>query len=478
VAGYDRLSAQDRSFLELEGPTTHMHVAGCFVFDRGPLATPEGGVDVDKIRDYVGSRLHRIPRYRQRIEWIPLEDHPVWVDDDRFNIHYHVRHTCLPEPGDDRQLKRLCGRIMSQQLDRGKPLWEMWIVEGLEHDRFALISKVHHCMIDGISGVDLLAVLLSPTPEKEFEGAPRWLPNAAPSRATLLRDAALRRAALPFRLAGELRLALGDPGAWWGRTERSLRGLGQSLAVAWTPADETPLNRPIGPHRRFDWIAFDMEEVRRVKRALGGTVNDVVLATVCGAVTRFLEQRSVSAARQRRMAFRCVCPVSVRSEEERGTLGNRVSALMVPLPIGQHDPRKRLAAVRAVTRDLKESHQALGAEVLTSVSEWIAPTLATLAARIGFANRVSNMVVTNVPGPRIPLYLLGARMSESYPMVPLFRSQGLGVALFSYGSGLFWGVSADWDHFPDLHDFVIALDTSFRELGEVAEAAERSSSGA
>ncbi len=471
MASYDRLSAQDRSFLDLEGPNSHMHVAGCFVFDRGALATPDGGLDIERIRDYVASRLHLIPRYRQRIEWIPVEDHPVWVDDDRFNIQYHVRHSCLPAPGDDRQLKRLCGRIMSQKLDRGKPLWEIWVVEGLEHDRFALLSKVHHCMIDGVSGVDLLGVLLSPLPEKNFDPAPGWYPSPAPGRTRLLRDAAWRRVEMPFLLAGEVGRALRDPSAALARVGENLGALGESLAAGLGSASETPLNQEIGPHRRFDWVAFDLDEVKRVKQALGGTVNDVVLATVAGALTRFFEQRGITLRRQRELEVRAACPVSMRSERERGTLGNRVSAILVDLPVGQKDARKRLAAVRTATGEIKQSQQALGADVLASVSDWIAPTLASVAARVAFSARVSNLVVTNVPGPQIPLYLLGARMLESYPMVPLFSTQGLGIALFSYGGGLYWGVNADWDRFPDLHDFVVAVDASFRELCEAADAA-------
>ena len=471
MAIYDRLSAQDRSFLELEGPSSHMHVAGCFIFERGELSTAAGGVDIDKLRDYVASRLHRIPRYRQRIAWIPVENHPVWVDDDRFNIHYHVRHTGLPAPGDDRQLKRFCGRVMSQQLDRGKPLWEMWVVEGLEHDRFALVCKTHHCMVDGISGVDLLAVLLSPTPDKDFETAPRWLPNPAPSGAVLLRDAMLRRVELPIALAGVVGAAMRDPEGTLARVSETVTALGETLQTAISPATDTPLNRPIGPHRRFDWVGFDVEEVKKVKNALGGTVNDVVLATVAGAVGRFLEQRGIPYARQRAMDFRAFCPVSVRSASERGALGNRVSGMIAKLPIAETKPQRRLDRVRAITRQLKESKQALGAAVLTSVSEWTAPTLATMASRLAFENRTANMVVTNVPGPQIPLYLLGARMAETYPMVPLFASQGLGIALFSYAGGLYWGFVCDWDQFPDLHDFVCAIDASFRELCDAADAA-------
>jgi WS/DGAT/MGAT family acyltransferase len=470
MALYDRLSAQDRSFLDVESPTSHMHVAGAFLFEAQPLARPEGGLDIERIRAYVAARLHRIPRYRQRIEWIPFENHPVWVDDDRFNIHYHVRHTSLPAPGDERQLKRLCGRILSQQLDRGKPLWEVWIVEGLEHDRMALVSKVHHCMVDGVSGIDLLQALLSPVPEKTFDAPPRWLPNPPPSRGVLVRDAALRRASTPLRAVGALGAALREPQPAFARLGESVAGLAQALGSALRPASDTPLNQPIGAHRRFDWLAFDLDEVKRVKHALGGTVNDLVLATVSGAVGRFLEQRGLSRGRQRGLDFRAFCPVSVRSEAERGTLGNRVSSMIAPLPIAERDPRARLAAVSRAMGDLKQSKQALGAEVLASVSEWTAPTLITLAMRLGMAGRASNLIVTNVPGPQIPLYLLGARMTETYPMVPLFTNQGLGIALFSYSGGLYWGVCADWDLFPDLHDFVVHLDGSFRELCDAADA--------
>ena len=471
MAFYDRLSAQDRSFLEVESPTTHMHVAGAFLFEAAPLTRPEGGIDIERIRTYIEARLHRIPRYRQRIQWIPFENHPVWVDDERFNIHYHVRHTSLPAPGDERQLKRLCGRILSQQLDRGKPLWEMWIVEGLEHDRMAMLSKVHHCMVDGVSGIDLLQALLSPLPEKTFDAPPRWMPNPPPGRAVLVRDAALRRVATPLRAAAALAGALRAPQLALARLGENVTGLAQALGSALRPASDTPFNQPIGAHRRFDWLGFDLDEVKRVKRVLGGTVNDVVLATVAGAVGRFFEQRGLSYPRQRGLDFRAFCPVSVRSDSERGALGNRVSSLIARLPIAERDPCRRLAAVSRALGDLKQSKQALGAEVLASVSEWTAPTLIALAMRLGMAGRASNLIVTNVPGPQLPLYLLGARMTETYPMVPLFTNQGLGIALFSYSGGLYWGLSADWDLFPDLHDFVVHLDASFRELCDAADAA-------
>ncbi len=473
MAVYDRLTALDRIFLDVEGPNTHMHVAGVFVFEGAAFRMPEGGIDIERVRRYVASRLHLIPRYRQRIARIPLENHPVWIDDDRFNIEYHVRHACLPPPGDDRQLKRLCGRIISQQLDRGKPLWEMWIVEGLEHERVALVSKVHHCMVDGVSGVDLLQVLLLPTPEKDFEPPLDWHPMPAPSGARLLRDAIVRRVQMPLAAARALGGALREPELALERARDTASGLLAGARSTLTQASDTPLNQPIGPHRLFDWISFDIDEVRRVKRALGGTVNDVVLATVSGAVGRFLEQRGVPPHQIAAMDFRAFCPVSVRTAAERGTLGNRVSAMIARLPIAERDPHARFASVVGVMGDLKRSRQALSASVLSSVSEWTAPTLFSAAARLANGYRAANVVVTNVPGPQVPLYLLGARMTESYPIVPLMATQCLGIALFSYAGGLHWGFNADWDAMPDLHAFVVAIDASFRELCDAADAASQ-----
>jgi WS/DGAT/MGAT family acyltransferase len=262
-----------------------------------------------------------------------------------------------------------------------------------------------------------------------------------------------------------------DPGSAAARATEAVSAFGETIRTALSPATDTPLNRPIGPHRRFDWVGFDIDEVKRVKNHLGGTVNDVVLATVAGAVGRFLEQRGIPIGRQRAMDFRAFCPVSVRADHERGALGNRVSGMVAKLPIAELDPQRRVERVREITKQLKETKQALGAELLTSVSEWTAPTLASMASRLAFENRTANIVVTNVPGPQIPLYLLGARMAETYPMVPLFSSQGLGIALFSYAGGLYWGFVCDWDQFPDLHDFVCAIDASFRELCDAADAA-------
>jgi diacylglycerol O-acyltransferase len=466
---YNRLSVVDNSFLAIEGPSAHMHVGVAMVFDAGPLMHPDGGVDIDRIRDYVTSRLHLIPRYRQRLATVPLGTRMVWVDDDHFNIHYHVRHTSLPRPGDERQLKRLSARIMSQQLDRAKPLWEMWVVEGIEGERFALVAKTHHCMIDGISGVDLMAVLLSPTPEATIAEAPVWIPRPAPGRAALLRDEWLRRLREPLVLAGELPCVLAEPGTIITRVLESVGALGETLGAAFHQASETPFNRPIGPHRRFDWLAMDLGAVKEVKNRLGGTVNDVVLATVAGALRHFLERRRINVET---LEIRANVPVSLRSVEERGTLGNRIALWMTDLPVAERDPLRRLSAVRATTARLKESKQTMGAEVLAAVSEWTSSTLLALAVQLSTRSRPFNLVVTNVPGPQIPLYLLGARLRECYPILNLLANQGLGVALFSYAGRLCWGFMADWDLVPDLHEFVHAIAASFAELRDAAQAAD------
>ncbi len=468
--GYERLTFLDNSFLLLEGSNSPMHVAGTATFEAGPLRTTDGGADIDRIRAYVSARLHLIPRYRQRLAYVPVENHPVWVDDDHFNIHYHVRHTALPKPGDERQLKRLAARIMSQHLDRSKPLWEIWIVEGLERaEHFAMISKVHHCMVDGLSSVDLLNVLLTAQPSEEFEPAPNWIPRSAPTPWELARDAAWRYGSAPLdvlRNIPQVVQAARDPHS---DVRARLRALRDTLWTGIRRVSDTPLNQPIGPHRRFDWLVMPLNEVKGVKNRLGGTVNDVVLTTVAGAVRRFLERRHVKVEP---LDFRVMAPVSVRAEEERGTLGNRVSAWMVPMPLAEPDPRQRLEKIRETTTALKTSKQALGAEVLTRVGEWTPSTLLALGARMATRALPFNLVVTNVPGPQVPLYMLGAKMLDNYGFIPLVDYLCLGIVLFSYAGKLCWGFTAEWDLLPDLHEFVRDIEAAFGELRDLTQAAE------
>jgi diacylglycerol O-acyltransferase len=465
MANYDRLSALDASFLGIEDESCHMHVGGVMIFDAGPLRTSEGGIDIDRIRRSMHARLHLVPRFRQRLAYVPYERVPVWIDDDRFRLAYHVRHTALPRPGDERTLKRLVGRIMSQPLDRRRPLWEMWAVEGLDGDRFALVTKTHHCMVDGISGADLMAVLLEPVPDGELLEPQPWSARRPPSGARLVADAALRRAAQPGEALRAMVDAVRSPRSTFQNVKESASGLAEAFAPAFDPVSRTPLNVEVGPHRRFDWTAMRVEDLKAVKNVLGGTLNDVVLATVTGALREFFHRRGFEPDD---LKVRAMVPVSIRTRDEQGALGNRVTQMIAPLPIDSADPVARLDLVRATLAALKESRQALGGSLLTAISEWTVPNLLVQTVRFASRTRPYNLVVTNVPGPQLPLYMQGAQMRTAYPVVPIFENMALTVGLFSYDGGLFWGLNADWELFPDLHDFVVGLERAFAELRQAA----------
>jgi diacylglycerol O-acyltransferase / wax synthase len=456
---YERLSALDNSFLVLEQANTPMHVASTAIFDAAPLLGRDGGVDFERFARHVAARLHLIPRYRQKLAYIPLQGRAVWVDDKSFNLHYHLRHASLPKPGDEHQLKRLCARIMSQALDRGKPLWETWIIEGLKGGRMAMISKLHHCMIDGISGVDLLSVLMSPTAELPPDENPiPWTPRPLPSAGTLLRDELVERLKMPAAVLSRLSHT---PATVVADMRNGLSAISQSIMSSAHVASATPFNQPIGPHRQFDWWSMDVSALQAVRHRLGGSFNDVVLAIVAGAVRRFLLGRKLSVSG---LTFRVFVPVSTRTPEQRGDLGNRVAGWIVDLPIDEPDGRRRLERVTETTAHLKESQAAHGTEIISEVLEWTGTAVLGLAMRLAAQASPFNLVVTNVPGPSIPLYLLGARMLAAYPLVPLFMGQALGIALFSNAGKLFWGFNADWDNLPDLHHLVSAIDASFAEL--------------
>lgn len=459
---YDRLTALDASFLALETRSVHMHVGSVGLFEPGRLANEHGGIDFERVLERVGFDLRRAPRFRQRLERIPLSGHPIWVDDERFNLLYHVRHTSLPVPGDERRLKRLVGRIMSQGLDPHRPMWELWFVEGLEQGGFAVISKVHHALIDGISGVDLLSAFMGSSPDYDPVASDhRWIPRPAPGALGLLADEAARRVSAPWRALRGLGRALGEPTRSLDGLAHAGGGFARALSSSLKPASPTPFNVPIGPHRRFDWTRFDLDVVREVKQKLGGTVNDVALSCVAGAVRSHLLAHQVDVSQ---IDFRVLIPVSVRRPEERGKLGNRVSLLVAQLPVDEPDARRRARRVIAETGRLKESGEIEGTRAFEELSDWTASGLLSSLSRLAASRRSYNMVVTNVPGPPMPVYLAGARMRASYPLVPLFENQALGVALFSYAGGLHWGFNADWDAVPDLHEFALAIDHEFEAL--------------
>ena len=458
---YEPLTALDNSFLLLERPNACMHVASTAIHDARPLRNAEGGIDLPRIRRAIAGVLHRIPRYRQKLAFVPIDRSPVWVDDEGFNLDYHIRHTSLPRPGDERQIKQLSARVMAQRLDRARPLWELWVVEGLAGDRLALISKTHHCMIDGVSGVDLLNVILSPHPTGEIVEAPPFAPRPAPSPLELLRGELQRRTARGLLAFRNARALLGEARDARREILVRLRAAAETVGIALRPASATPLNQSVGPHRRFDWWSLPLADLKLVRRRLGGSLNDVVLTVVTGAVRRFFEYRRVDVTG---LDFRVMAPVSVRKTDERGALGNRVSAWFVPLPLAEPDPALQLRAISENTAELKESQSAVGAELLTQVADWTPTTLLSLGARNLTRLQSFNLVVTNVPGPQAPLFLLGSHMKECYPMVPIMEGLGLGIALFSYDGKLCWGFNADYELVPDLDRFVTFTRESFADL--------------
>jgi diacylglycerol O-acyltransferase / wax synthase len=455
---YETLSAQDQSFLAIEGPALHMHLAVTMVFESGPLSNGAGAVDFASIRSHIAKRLHLIPRYRQRLAR-GLTREALWVDDEQFDLDNHVRHLRLPTPGDDDMLKALCARIMSRPLDRAWPLWEMWVVEGLQHDRFALINKTHHCMIDGLSGVDVMMALLSLTDEGSDNSvrARRWTPQRPPRVDELLRDRLAQPLGICRAAVRRLREMGRHPWAAAKELRRSATAVSHALTMGLHVAADSPFNRPIGAQRRLEWVSLDLDEVKEVKNRLGGTVNDVVLATVTGALRSFLGDARDDG---RLDDLRALAPVSMRSDQEHGALGNRVSAWLVDLPVGEGNPRRRLARLRGQTAELRGSQSARGLEIVSSFG----PGTISLAMHLLNWVLPFNLVVTNVPGPQCPLYLLGARLVDIHPHVPLFPNQGLGVALFSYAGKLCWGFSADPDLVPDLPEFRRCVSASFDEL--------------
>jgi diacylglycerol O-acyltransferase / wax synthase len=453
----DRLTGLDASFLHLEDAASHMHVAGVMLFEGSPPP-------YDDLLEAIERRLGLVPRYRQRLAFVPFgQGRPRWVDDPHLNLRYHVRATALPAPGSEQQLKELAGRVFAQQLDRDKPLWEIWLVDGLEGDRFAMLSKTHHALVDGISGVDIMSVLFdtSPDPAAPTDTGERWLPRPLPSAAQLLGEALVERATIPGELTRSVRAVFRGPR----RVAEGLRDAAVGVgAMAWAglnPAPATPYNKSIGPHRRFTWVRANLADIKAMKDELGGTVNDVVLSTIAGALGKHLRRRGQNTDG---IELKAMVPVSVRADVERGALGNRVAAMMAPLPVWCQDPVARLDIVREELKGLKSGGQAVGAQVLTDLSGFAPSTVMGQASRVMARQRFFNLVITNVPGPQIPLYLAGRRMIEPFPMVPLAKNQALGVALLSYAGCINFGLVGDYDLMWDLDDFADDIREALAEL--------------
>ncbi len=462
VANPDRLTGLDSSFLHLERDSAHMHVAACAVFEGDAPAYEE-------LVEAILTRLHLVPRYRQRLAFVPLEQgRPVWVDDPHFKVTYHVRHTALPRPGTDEELRRLTGRVFSQALDRDRPLWELWLVEGLADNRFALLSKTHHALVDGVSGVDIATVLFDASPEPMPVAPPEheWVPRPLPSSTQLLADALLERATVPGEVLRGVRYALRGPRQLAERMGGALAGLGALTRAGLQAAPSSPFNTRIGPHRRFTWVNGDLAQFKAIKNALGGTVNDVVLAVVTGALGRYMRLHGEPTED---VVLKAMVPVSVRADVEQGALGNRVAAMWAPLPVGIIDPVERLHTIRAAMDGIKDSGQAVGAQVLTQLSGFAPPTIMAQAARLQARQRLFNLVVTNVPGPQFPLYVLGRELQAIYPMVPLAENTALGIAIMSYNGQLNFGLTADFDALPDVDVLAEELRGAIEEIAAIAE---------
>jgi WS/DGAT/MGAT family acyltransferase len=457
----DRLTAIDASFLLQEGPVSHMHI-GALVRAGGPAPGYEDFLDS------IRARLHLVPRYRQRLVYPPAgTGRPLWADDTDFSLDYHVRHTALPGPGSDEQLMNLSARVFSQQLDRSKPLWELWLVEGLADGGFALLSKSHHAMIDGIAGVDLGTVLFDVGPEPApppLDLVP-WCPDRRPNPVDLLAAGVAGITRATIAVASRALGALTQPERSLEEAHVAAEGIGEIAWAAMNPAPASPLNVEIGPHRRFAGVACELSDYKTVKNAFGGTVNDVVLAVVAGALRHWLHSRGV---RTEGLELRALVPVSVRVLHEASAGGNRLAAMRAPLPVYVEDPVERLAVVREAMDHLKESKQAIGAEVLASMQQFAPPTVLAQASRLNFSTRLFNILVTNIPGPQFPLYVQGQEMTSVFPIAFLPKDHALAIAIMSYNGQMNFGLLGDYDAMPDLAAFGDAIETSLAELVSLA----------
>jgi WS/DGAT/MGAT family acyltransferase len=454
------MSPMDASFLHIEGPNNPMHIGGVSIFE-GP-APP-----FERLEEMVEGKLDLVPRYRQKVRFVPLAlGRPVWVDDPHFKLSYHLRHSALPAPGSDEQLRRTAARIFAQHLDRSKPLWEIWMLEGLDENRWALLSKVHHCMVDGVSATDLMAVMFDTdaTPAKTTGD---WEPEAEPSSAELVLRTLRHRTLNPSEQLRTVRAAVRAPRATLAQGLDLVRGMASSAGLL-RPVGGSSLTGPVGPHRTWSWAHVRLSDVKAVRAAIGGTVNDVVLTIVSGGLRDLLAGRGESIAER---MIRSLVPVSVRKPGERGVYNNRVSAMIATLPIGVADPAARLAAVREQMDGLKQSKQAVAGDTLTSLSGFAPPMLLALGARLAARSPSLGVQigVTNVPGPQQPLYALGRRLLESYPYVPVIGNVRISVAIFSYDGGLYIGVSGDYDSSSDVAVLTRGVERSMTELLAIAD---------
>ncbi|MGH2556929.1 MAG: WS/DGAT/MGAT family O-acyltransferase [Actinomycetota bacterium] len=460
----ERLGPQDASFLYLETPTVHQHVGGVAILD--PSTAPNGKLTYPDVVRVISSRLHLAPRFRQKVVFPPLAvARPVWVDDANFDLDFHMRRAALPAPGGSRELVDYVQRVISRPLDRTKPLWELYLIEGMDDGLAAILTKVHHSMVDGLAAIDLASAVYDFAPEPQILTPPAWEPEPEPSRLDLLRDALRDQVTHPARGLTDLaQRTLQTPARVAREVGDILGGIGEILGGG-VFAPPSPFNRKVGPNRRFAMVEAPVQTFKDIKRALGATVNDVVLATVAGGLNRLLRSRR---ERTRDRFLRAMVPVSVRSKDQRSAMGNRVSSIFVDLPVGPMGAKRRLAMIRERTKYLKESNYAVGAEFLMNIGSWAPPTIHAMAARLAARSRVINLVVSNVPGPQMPMYIAGAKLLAQYPIMPIAETMGLSIAVTSLAGTMAFGLTADWDILPDINVLAESMEEALGELRKAA----------
>jgi len=463
----ERLSGLDAAFLYLETERAHMHVAMVGIYD---VSTMRDGYSFEALRRHIAARLHVVPPFRRRLVEVPFQfHHPVWLEDPDFDLDHHVRRITCPAPGGRRELAQVASEIASVPLDRSRPLWEAWVIEGLKHDRVGFVVKVHHAAIDGASGAEIMTALYDLAPDAE-PVAPVEVPaERLPNDLELLGHAALSK----LRRARDVVPLLGRTIGSAANLVGNIRNPDRKHGGVPLSAPRTPFNRSIGPRRTVSFARIPLEETRAIKDALGVKVNDVVLAVCAGTLRRYLA--SLDALPDDPLV--AVCPVSVRIESERGSQGNKVSAMFVRLPTHLDDPRERLDAIRDSTEGAKEDHHAIGARTLTDWAEWAAPRTFGLASRVYSSMHLAdqhrpihNLVVSNVPGPPFPLYLAGAELVAAYPMGPIMDGAGLNVTVLSYRSHVDIGFLADAQLVPDVWEVAGMVQPAFEELRQLAGA--------
>lgn len=464
----DRMNPLDASFLAIEDDNNPMHIGNVSIFE-GPA--PKYG---DVVR-MVASKLPLVPRYRQKVRMVPFQlGRPVWVDDPHFQILYHIRHTAVPSPGTDDQLRNLAGRVFAQNLDRSKPLWEMWIVEGLQGGRWGFISKVHHSMVDGVSGTDLMTVLLDQSATVEEPVIEPFHPSREPSTLEVLADMLMDRVVQPVQALRGLPAVARSPlpgGMSLGDVGRSARAY-----VGMVTNRTADLNGPIGPHRRWSWAKSSLADVKTIRASLPGTVNDVVLAVITRGFRDLLLSRGDEVEGR---VVRTLVPVSVRSEQEKGTFNNRVSGMFPGLPVGIDDPVERLADIQRQMTGLKESKSAAGADTIMQMAGFAPPMLLAMGTRLAarMPQRTLNTITTNVPGPRFPLYIAGRQMLEAYPFVPIEGNVRIAIAIFSYMGGLNYGITGDYDSTSDIKVLADGIEAGMQEYLRIARQRTQSTAG-